>query len=71
MAVVLASAGGSSDVGRDDVGGIAVQRAAGAVVAAGLAGICVAGVVLHIAQAAARVQRRVIAACRSEWGEMA
>lgn len=37
---------------------VAGQRTAGAVVAAGLAGICVTGIVLHIAQAAAGVQRR-------------
>ena len=46
----------SRQVGGDGVGGVAVQAVAGVVVAAGRAGIFVAGVVLHVAQGGAGVQ---------------
>ncbi len=41
-------AGRSGEVGRDDVGGVAVEGSAGAVVAAGLAGVGVSGEVLAV-----------------------
>ena len=53
---VSPGAGGTGEVGRDDVGGVAVQRAAGPVVTAGLARIGVPRKVLHITQAAASVE---------------
>jgi hypothetical protein len=52
----LPGSGGSGEVGGDDVGGVAVEGAAGAVVAAGLARVGVPGEVLHIPQAAPRVE---------------
>jgi hypothetical protein len=47
----------SRQVGSDGIGGVAVQAVAGVVVAAGRAGIFVAGVVLHVEQGGAGVQR--------------
>jgi hypothetical protein len=52
----LPGSGGSGEVGGDDVGGVAVEGAAGAVVAAGLARVGVPGEVLHISQAAPRLE---------------
>ena len=58
----------SGEVGRDRVGGVAVQAVPGVVVPAGGAGVLVAGVVLHIAQCGASVEgegdRRVPQAVR-------
>jgi hypothetical protein len=53
-----ASAGacGSSHVGGDDVGGVAVERSAGTVVAAGLPWVGMPCVVLHIPETAPGVQ---------------
>jgi hypothetical protein len=50
-------AGGAGEVGRDDVGGVAVEGAAGAVVAAGLAWVGMTGEVLDVAQAASGIER--------------
>jgi fatty-acyl-CoA synthase len=52
-ALTSPGAGGSGEVGRDDVGRVSVECAAGAVVAAGLAGVGVPGEVLHVPEAAA------------------
>ena len=46
----------SCQIGSNGVGGVAVETAAGVVIAAGCAGIFVTGVVLHVAQGDAGVQ---------------
>jgi hypothetical protein len=53
----LPGARGSGEVGGDDVGGVAVEGAAGAVVAAGLAWVGVPREVLDVPEAAAGVER--------------
>ncbi len=57
----------SRQVGSDGVGGVAVQAVAGMVVAAGRAGIFVAGVVLHVAQGGAGVRYWWVAAEWRSW----
>ena len=57
MCLASACPCGTGQVGRDDVGGVAVKGASGAVVAAGLARIRVTCEVLYVAQAAPRVER--------------
>ena len=47
----------SGEVGRDRVGGVAVQAVPGVVVPAGGAGVLVPGVVLHVAEGRAGVER--------------
>jgi len=49
----LPGAGGAGEVGRDEVGAVAVEGAAGPVVAAGLAGLGVSCDVLYVSPAAA------------------
>ena len=49
--------GRAGEVGRDDVGGVAVEGAAGAVVAAGLAWVGMTCEVLDVTQAAAGIER--------------
>lgn len=66
----LSSASGAGQIRRNDVGEIAIQRAAGAVVSSGLPGVGMSGEVLHITQAAARIEGGGDCGCRSECGEI-
>ena len=54
---MVALSRGSGDVGGDDVGGVPVQTAAGAVVSHGGAGISVGGGFLHVPKRDPGVQR--------------
>ena len=54
---VSAGVRGVGEEGRDDVGRVSVERASGAVAAAGLAWVGVSCEVLHVAQAAAGIER--------------